>query len=194
MITPFRVLIATALQTLIATAAPVGICLHAYSPEAPAEKVECFEFEKFERVADNYRFFPRADKSVVVTAYRYRGTVPYKPDLAPTHPDFDKLLKLYEETALATPSTRPYLNPRILAMRSQASVVAKQAESVAALPTITLADGSKLVGCTMSKIEDGFVSIRHQDGISKVSLKELDAAEKKDSTPLRMSGLSTTLR
>lgn len=179
MITSFRILICFALQIVIVEAAPVGICLHAYSPQAPAEKIECFEFDKVERVGADYRFFQRADRTVMVTAYRFRGTIPYKPDLAPTHPEFDKLLKLYEETARATSSTRVYLNPKILAMRSQASAEAKQAESVAALPTITLADGSKLVGCTVSKIEGGFVSVRHQDGVSKVSLKELDATEKK---------------
>jgi predicted RNA-binding Zn-ribbon protein involved in translation (DUF1610 family) len=179
MIASLRILIAIAVQSLIATAAPVGICLHAYSPEAPAEKIECFEFEKVERAAADYRFFPQSDKSVMVTAYRFRGTIPYKPELAPTHPEFDKLLKLYEETARATPSTRPYLNPKILVMRSQAAGVAKQIEEVAKLPTITMADGTQLIGCTMSKIENGFVSIRHQDGISKVSLTELDATEKK---------------
>lgn len=179
MITPFRILIAYALQVIIGTAAPVGICLHAYSPQAPAEKIECFEFEKVERAGADYRFFPRADKSVVVTAYRFRGTILYKPDLAPTHPDFDKQLKIYETTARATPSTRAFLNPKILAMRSQSAAVAKQAESVAALPAITLPDGSKLVGCTVSKIEGGFVSVRHQNGVRKISLKELDATEKK---------------
>lgn len=179
MIASLRILIAIAVQSLIATAAPVGICLHAYSPEAPAEKIECFEFEKVERAAADYRFFPRADKSVMVTAYRFRGTIPYKPGLAPTHPEFDKLLKLYEETARATPSTRPYLNPKILVMRSQAAGVAKQIEEVAKLPAITMADGTQLIGCTLSKIENGFAIIRHQDGISKVSLTELDATEKK---------------
>lgn len=180
MVTPSRILIAFALLVVAATAAPVGICLHAYSPEAPAEKIECFEFEKVERAGSDYRFFPSgSSRSVVVTAYRFRSTIPYRPDFAPTHPDFEKLLKLYEETARATPSTRPYLNPKILAMRAQAAGVAKQAESVAALPTITLNDGSKLVGCTLSRIEDGFVSVRHQDGFSKVSVKELDATEKK---------------
>lgn len=176
---PIRVLLALVLHSLIATAAPVGICLHAYSPEAPAEKIESFEFEKVERAGADYRFFPKSDKSVMVTAYRFRGTIFYKPDLAPTHPEFDKLLKLYEETARATPSTRPYLNPKILVMRSQAAGVAKQLEDVAKLPTITTADGTQLIGCTMSKIDNGFAIIRHQDGISKVSLKELDATEKK---------------
>jgi hypothetical protein len=179
MIAPFRILISYALQVVIGTAAPVGICLHAYSPEAPAEKIECFEFEKVERTGADYRFFPRAGKSVMVTAYRFRGAILYKPDLAPTHPEFDKQLKLYENTARATPSTRAFLNPKILAMRSQSAAVANQAESVAALPAITLADGSKLVGCTVSKIEGGFVSVRHQNGVSKISLKELDATEKK---------------
>jgi hypothetical protein len=103
MISPIRVLLALVLHSLIATAAPVGICLHAYSPETPAEKIECFEFEKVERAGADYRFFPSSDKSVMVTAYRFRGTILYKHDLAPTHPEFDKLLKLYEETARATP-------------------------------------------------------------------------------------------
>jgi TPR repeat protein len=179
MIAPFRILISYALQVVVGTAAPVGICLHAYSPEAPAEKIECFEFERVERTGADYRFFPRAGKSVMVTAYRFRGAILYKPDLAPTHPEFDKQLKLYESTARATPSTRAFLNPKILAMRSQSAAVTKQAESVAALPTITTADGTKLVGCTVSKIEGGFVSVRHQNGISKISLNKLDATQKK---------------
>jgi|GEM_PF-433058 len=179
MIAPLRILIAIAIQSLIATAEPVGICLHAYGPDAPADKIECFEFEKVERAGDNYRFFPRSDKSVVVNAYRFRGTIPYKANLAPTHPEFDKLLKLYEETARATPSTRVFLNHRILAMRAQAAGVAKQTESLAESLTLTLADGSKLVGCKMTKIDKGFVSIMHQGGISKVDIKELDDTEKK---------------
>jgi hypothetical protein len=73
-------------------------------------------------------------------------------------------------------------------MRGQAAGVAKQLEDVAKLPTITTADGTQLIGCTMSKIDNGFAIIRHQDGISKVSLKELDATEKKLSTPLRKVG------
>ncbi len=179
MIPLFKFLIITIFTSLIVTAAPVGICLHAYSPEAPAEKIECFEFEKVERAGADYRFFPQSDKSVMVTAYRFRGTIPYKPELAPIHPEFGKLLKLYEETARATPSTRRFLNPKILLMRGQAATVAKQLEDVAKLPTITTADGTQLIGCTMSKIDDGFAIIRHQDGISKVSLKELDVTEKK---------------
>jgi hypothetical protein len=176
----FILLLITAmgLQSLIGTAAPVGICLHASSPEAPAEKIECFEFEKIERVGEDYRFFSRADKSVIVTAYRYRGMIPYKPGLAPTHPEFDKLLKLYEETARSSPSTRAYLNPKILVMRSQVAAVEKQAENVAKSLTITLADGSKLVGCTMTKIENGEVSVMHQDGLRRVKLTDLDVAEK----------------
>jgi hypothetical protein len=39
----------------------------------------------------------------VVTSYRYRGTLLYKTGLAPGNPEFDKLLKLYEETSRATP-------------------------------------------------------------------------------------------
>ena len=163
----------------LAFAAPVGICLHAYSPEAPADKIECFEFESSERFGADYRFFINPERPAVVTSYRYRGTIPYKTGLAPGNPEFDKQLKLYEEASRSTPSTRRYLNPKILAMREQSAQVAKQAEKVAKLSTITMPDGTLLIGCTMSKIENGFVSIRHQDGISKVSLKELDSTEKK---------------
>ena len=179
MTAPFRILLAIALQCLIATADPIGICLHAYSPEAPVDKIECFEFEKVERAGADYRFFPRSDNSLVVTAYRYRGTIPYRSNLAPTHPEFSKLLKLYEETARATPSTRVFLNHRILAMQTQAAQAAKQREGVGELPTITLADGSKLVGCRMTKIDKGMVSIMHQGGIRKVDIKELDDTGKK---------------
>ena len=90
----------------LALAAPIGICLHAYSPEAPADKIECFEFERSERFGADYRFFIDANKPAVVTSYRYRGAIPYKTGLAPGNPEFDKLLKLYEETSRATPSTR----------------------------------------------------------------------------------------
>jgi hypothetical protein len=114
--TPAILILATA---LVAFAAPVGICLHAYSPEAPADKIECFEFERVERVASDYRFFLGAAKSAMVTGYRFRGAIPYNPGLTPGNPEFDKLLKLYEETARATPSTRRFLNPKILAMRGQ---------------------------------------------------------------------------
>ena len=177
----FILLLITAmgLQSFIGTAAPVGICLHASSPEAPAEKIECFEFEKVERVGENFRLYLPTGRSVMVTAYRYRGMIPYKPGLAPTHPEFEKLLKLYVETARSSPSTRAYLNPKILVMRSQAAGVTTQAENMAKSLTLTLADGSQLRGCTMTKIDNGFVSIRHQDGVSKVSLKELDAMGKK---------------
>lgn len=177
MIATIRFLIAIAFQCLIASAAPVGICLHAHGPDAPADKIECFEFEKVERTAGNYQFFTAAS-SVNVTAYRLRGTILYKPDLGLTHPEFSELLKMYEETARATPSTRPFLNPRILAMRSQVAEAAKQTEIVALLPNITLANGTRLTGCKMIKIENGVVSIRHQDGVRKVSIKELKTTEK----------------
>ncbi len=183
MIAPLRILIAIAVLSLVATAAPVGICLHAYSPEAPSEKIECFEFEKVERAAADYRFFPQSDRSVMVTAYRFRGTIPYKPELTPTHPEFDKLLKLYEETARATPSTRPYLNPKILAMRGQADGVTKQIEKVAKLPDIALDDGTVLKGCKVSKLDGSLVSIVHADGIKNIRIFEL-SKESKDALNL----------
>lgn len=169
---------AMALLSFIGTAAPAGICLQANSPEAPADKIQCFEYVKFERIGGDYRFFPRTDRSVQVTAYRFRGVIPYKPDLSPTHPDFKELLKLYEKTAKASPSTRVFLNPKILTMRAQVAGIVNQSESLAKLPTITLANGSKLVGYKLTNIENGEVSVMHQDGFSRVKLTDLDAAEK----------------
>jgi len=184
MITPLRILIAIAIQSLIATAEPVGICLHAYGPDAPADKIECFEFEKVERAGDNYRFFPRSDRSVVVNAYRYRGTIPYKANLAPTHPEFDKLLKLYEETARATPSTRVFLNHRILAMRAQA---ATKTPAVAETPEedvskvgiiITTPEGSVLNDCRAISIHGDEVTLMHSGGVTRVKIESLSDDEK----------------
>ena len=47
----FVLLLITAmgLQSLIGSAAPAGICLHANSPEVPAEKIECFEISKIDQ-------------------------------------------------------------------------------------------------------------------------------------------------
>ena len=151
----------------LALAAPIGICLHAYSPEAPADKIECFEFESSERFGADYRFFINPERPAVVTSYRYRGTIPYKTGLAPGNPEFDKLLKLYEETSRATPSTRRYLNPKILAMRDQLNATASRREDLAKLPNITLPDGTVLEGCKASKIDRHSVSLLHAGGIKK---------------------------
>lgn len=169
MTTLFRILIATIISSLFAAAAPVGICLHAYSPEAPADKIECFEFEKFERVASDFRFFINENKPALVTGYRFRGTIPYKANLTPGNPEFDKLLKFYEETARATQSTRRYLNPKILAMRTQAIGYAEERQHAEALPKIIIAE-KEYRSPRFKGIEDGKLVLIHQDGFVKIDV------------------------
>lgn len=183
-LTPFYAPLVIALQVAIASANPVGICLHAYSPDAPADRIEAFEFERVERVNSDYRFFPSRDRSVIVTAYRFRGIIPYKNDVGPSHPEFEQLLKLYEDTARATPSARRFLNPRILVMREQAAGAAAQQEAISKLPSITLKDGTALIACRMTRIDEGFITIMHRDGISRIRADDLTVIEKK--------GLNTT--
>lgn len=180
----FRFLIASLISTLHVAAAPVGICLHAYSPEAPVDKIECFEFEKVERVAADYRFFFNADKSALVTGYRFRGMIPYKAGLAPGNREFDNVLKLYEETARATPSTRPYLNPKILAMRDLAKRNLEERQHAESLPRIVIA-GQEYVTPLFKNIEGGKIILSHRDGflkteIDKFSDQQLEILKKID--------------
>lgn len=189
-----RIALAAISFSLLSAAAPVGICLHASSPEAPADKIECFEFEKSERVANEHRFFIDSERSWVITSFRFRGTIPYMPELTPGNPVFDKLLKLYEETARATPSTRRYLNPKILVMRNLAAgytqekqrseskilaETAKQTEANSKMPSVTLADGTVLKGCKATKMDGTFVSLMHTDGIKKIKIADLSEESKK---------------
>lgn len=156
----------------LAIGAPIGICLHAYSPEAPADKIECFEFERSERFGADYRFFINANKPAVVTAYRYRGTIPYKSGLAPGNPEFDKVLKLYEETSRATPSTRRYLNPKILAMRDQSAAYLAIQEHADSLPKISIV-GTEYLSPKFKGIIDGKLILAHKDGVVKIDIKKI---------------------
>ena len=167
--------------------APVGICLHAYGPEAPPEKIDCFEFEKLEKTPNETRFFLPNGKSAVVTNYRNRGVILY-PNSKTFGPALAEMLKTYEAHTQRSPTTRQFLNPWILKLRNGQAAVAQQAEKVAELPTVTLADGTVLKGCKAVKKDATTISLMHADGIKKVSIAELNEATKKaldlDALPL----------
>lgn len=78
------------LLSMIGHAAPIGICLHSYSPEAPTEKIESIEFEKIEKDQKGTRVFTANQRAILITPYRYRGTIAYIDNLTPEHPDFKR--------------------------------------------------------------------------------------------------------
>jgi hypothetical protein len=155
-----------------ALSAPVGICLHAYSPEAPADKIECFEFAKVEQVANGYRFFLEPHGSTIVTKYRFRSVIHYNPNLMPDNLQFQQLLKQYEETARATPSTRRFLNPRIVNMRFMAAERSAEQQVRATLPKIEIG-GNSYLEPSFKGIESGNLMLKHRDGTAKVDLDKI---------------------
>lgn len=173
-------LVAFCLSLSSSFAAPVGICLHSDGQQAPASKIECFEFERTERVSSGTRFFLTNGKSVLVSDYRNRGVVMY-PGVAGYGGDsLAKLLETYETHATQISSTRPYLNPYILKLRAAFVASSKQSEELSKLPNISLPDGTVLNGCRASKRDETTVSIIHVDGISKVAIADLTEKMKKD--------------
>ena len=174
-----RIFLATFSFSLLAAAAPVGICLYADSQTTPPERIQCFEFEKLEAAPAETRFFLPAGGSTVITAFRNRGVVLY-PSARTTSPAArDALLKTYETHARQSPATRQYLNPWILKIRNNQAEASKQTEETAKLPSITLADGTVLKGCKALKKEGTLVSVRHSDGIRKIEISELSDITKK---------------
>jgi hypothetical protein len=153
--------------------APIGICLHAYSPEAPAEKIESFEFARVEQVANDYRFFMEPHGSTVVTKYRFRQIIYYKPGLLPSDPNFQQLLKQYEETARSTPSTRRFLNPRIVNMRNLAAEQSAQQQFREALPKVELV-GITYLEPAFKGFEEGKLSLKHRDGTAKIEVAKIN--------------------
>ena len=165
--------------TPFAFAAPMGICLHAYSPEAPTEKIECFEFIRSEKISTGYRFFLKSTESTVISAYRYRGVIVYESELAPGNPKFSTTLALYEKTARSTPSTRQFLNPRILAMRALEAAQKTEYENTAKLPRIKIGE-KEFIAPKFKSIDDGKLALLHKDGsvrldIDKITDEELRA-------------------
>jgi hypothetical protein len=161
-------------------AAPVGICLHSPSPETPADKIECFEFERVEKITGATRFFLENGRSVVITTYKARGVVLY-PQQGGNPANY---LADYEAKARGIPSTRRFLNPWILKIRGSVADRINQAEERAKLPSITLPDGIVLKGCKVTLIEGDLISVTHADGIKKIWLTNL-SEESKESLGLK---------
>ena len=168
-----------AATAMIAWAAPAGLCLHSYSPLAPPDKIECFEYLKFEKAGEDYRFFLHPNGSTIVPKIRYRGVIAYADRLNPGDPKFDVLLALLEKTTLESPATRRFLNQRVLSMRALAAAHAKiKKEGDGDKIAITLEDGTTLNDCRASRIEDGKVVIVHKEGIAKVEIGRLSDKDK----------------
>jgi hypothetical protein len=153
-------------------AAVAGICLQAYSPEIPPNKIECFEYEKYERIANGYRFFLSSGSSVVVSNYRFRNIVTYRSGLSPGNQEFDKTLTLYEKTATEVPSTRIYLNARIQQMRTLAAAHQRASQESAALPRINIG-GEEYFSPDFKRCEDGYLLLTHRDGTAKIDLDKI---------------------
>lgn len=151
-------------------AAPIGICLHAYSPEAPADKIDCFEFERAEKTTGGTRFFLPNGQTAVVTDYRNRGVIYYPSSQAK---DLESQLRSIEEVATKTPKARAFLNPWIKRLRAQKAAIEEHAQKVSQLPTIDLPDGTQLNGCRATKIEGDIVTIHHTDGIKRIKVEDI---------------------
>lgn len=166
------------LLSLIIHAAPIGICLHSYSPEAANDKIESIEFEKIEKDQQGTWVYPANHRAILITKYRYRGTIVYIDKMTPDHPEFERYLKYYEDNATQIPSTRRFLNPKIIAMRELASAYDKQKAEYDKLPQITIG-GKNYKNPKLIKFEGGNMYISHKDGNAKFDVnsftdKEID--------------------
>lgn len=164
-----RFILLTIFFTVFSSAAPVGIFLHAYSPEAPAEKIECFEYERLQKDSSGTWAYLANGRAVLITNYRNRGTIPYVAGLTAGHPDFDKYLKYYEERATSIPSTRVFLNPRILSMRALADAN-KKAQAANELLSKTILGGKSYTLPSYKGIDKGKLTLSHKDGVAKIDI------------------------
>ena len=135
---------------LYSFAEPVGICVHAYGLDAPKERVECFECAKIKAARDGHRFFLEPHGTLLITKYRYRGSIQYKLNFRPGHPDFKTTLKSYEESTKNYPATRIQLNPKIIEMRALA---AEKSVMGATLPRVTLS-GKEYLSPRVREVKD----------------------------------------
>lgn len=183
MIKPFKSLLLSAAVVTAAmpvSAAPVGLCLTSYSPLAPPDAVECFEYLKYERAQDGLRFFLVPNGTTIVPTIRFRRVMVYFEGASPTDPKFKAALDDYTKTAAESPATRKYLLPRIEKMRALAEAYGKvqarenKQESI----SLRLKSGIVLEGCKVTRIEDGVVVILHKDGIAKVDMADLSDSDK----------------
>ncbi|NQX00645.1 hypothetical protein HQ447_08275, partial [bacterium] len=138
-----------------------------------AEKINCFEFEKLEKSSAGTRFFLKNGQSVMITEYQNRGVVLY-PNYSKTPlAELSTALASYENHATKSPATRQFLNPVIVKLRGIVAANSNQPKQAADTATITLADGTVLKGCKLSRIEGETVSLIHEDGIKKVQITML---------------------
>lgn len=170
---------------LLAFAEPKGICLHAYSPEAPADKIECFEFEKSETTFQGTRFFLTNGQPVVINDYQNRGVIAYPIASTPLAPT----LQRFEALTFQSPATRQFLNPWILKIRNTLGASAKQATTIVKLPSIPLPDGTVLKECHATKLAGTIVTIIHADGVKKIDISTLSEALK---TTLNLADLKNS--
>jgi hypothetical protein len=174
------------LLSVIARAAPIGICLHSYSPDAPNDKIGSIEFDKIEKDQQGTWVYPANQRAILVTNYRYRGTIAYIDKITPGHPEFKRYLKYYEDNALQIPSTRRFLNPKIIAMRALAAEYEKQKLEYEKLPKIIIS-GKNYSSPKLIKFEAGHMYISHKDGNTKFDVdslteKEIDQLKSIDSS------------
>lgn len=155
---------------------PMGICLHAYSPETPSDKIECFEFEKYERSERGYLFFVDVNKRTLVTPYQYRGVIQYKAGLSPGDPEFDKHLQVLVESENLYPATRRFLTPKISDMRAQSVAYMAELERVKNLPQLEIA-GRNYIDPQYKSIEDGKLLLSHKDGFVRIAIEKINEAE-----------------
>lgn len=162
--------------TSFALSKPAGICLHSYSPLAPADKVECFEYVKFEKISEGYRFFLDPTGSTIVPKIRFRGVIDYVVGLTPTHPKFNEVLELYVKTTTESPSTRRYLNERVKIMRATLANFEAAKQHDANASKIKLA-GATYSGAKFNAFREGFLTISHNSGSAKIDIDNISEAE-----------------
>ena len=165
-----------ATSAMIAWAAPAGLCLQSYSPLAPPDKIECFEYLKFEKAGEDYRFFLHPNGSTIVPKIRYRGVIAYADQLNPSDPKFDALLALLEKTAHESPATRRFLNQRVLAMRALVSSHQGTKSEPTISPRVTLG-GRDFQSPKFRGFENDRLTILHADGKASIDPARITVKE-----------------
>lgn len=149
-----------------------GLCLHAYGPTAPPEKVQAFEYTRVEKVQGGQRFFVKPRGTTTVTDYRLRVTISYPKDLSPANPELPNLLATYEEQAGKFPATRPYLNPWIERIRAVLSAEEERKKQMDSKPRLVIGKQAYL-SPTFSAFEDGKLVLKHHAGVERIPVEEL---------------------
>lgn len=107
---------------------PTGICLFAASPETPANQVQAFELDHYEKTTEMVRCFLANGSNVVITKYKFRGIIPYPSQILGADPKLPKQIDLLNAYVLKYPGTLPFLKPRIDRMTTAIDSAVKSAE------------------------------------------------------------------